>query len=217
MPNRTAPRTRGRSISLRVGKLKPGAQMANDGGQRARNPAPLPETSAAKKEAMKSEPDQMTQGEAGYDGCRHEQSGRHERAPREPGNTADAMTAGAAATETCAEADQESTDHDERPKDRNREVRQFAPAIPLEHGAAIIPIANAILHATSPVRAVQSSPTMPLIPAIRPLASQRMIAESPISTPPMDAEMGVKCYIKKVPLEDAAQTVTRSECPKPFE
>src|SRR5260370_40842113 len=73
-----------------------------------------PETSAAKKEAMRAESDQMTQEEGGYDGGRHEQSGRHDRPPREPGNTADAMTAGAAATETCAKADQESADHDER-------------------------------------------------------------------------------------------------------
>src|SRR5260370_37894547 len=64
-------------------------------------PKSRPETSAAKKEAMRSESDQMTQDEAGYDGCRHEQSGRHDRPPRAPGNTADAMTAGAAATETC--------------------------------------------------------------------------------------------------------------------
>src|SRR5260370_27499999 len=37
---------------------------------------------------------------------------------------------------------------------------------------------------------------MPLIPAIRPLASHSMVAESQISTPPMDAETGVKCSIK---------------------
>src|SRR5260370_13330848 len=97
-------------------------------------PKSSPDASAAKKEAMRSESDQMTKDEAGNDGCRHERSGGHEGAPREPGNTADAMTAGAAATETCAEADQESADHDERPRDRNREVRQFAPRHPVQHG-----------------------------------------------------------------------------------
>src|SRR5713101_8779573 len=126
------------------------------------------------------------------------------------------MTAGAAAAEARAEADQEPGDHDERPRDRNHDVRQFARRHPVEHGGAISPIANAILHATSPIRAVQRPPTMPLTPAIRPLANHSIVAESPISTPPMDAETGVKCSIN-IPREDAAQTVMRSACPNPIE
>src|SRR5258708_38396692 len=65
-------------------------------------PNSRPETSAAKTEAMRSESDQMTQDEAGYDGGRHERSGGHERPPRQPRQTAHAMTADAAATEARA-------------------------------------------------------------------------------------------------------------------
>ena len=69
----------------------------------------------------------MTQDEARHDGGRHERSGGHERALRQPRQTAHAMTAGAAAAEARAEADQEPTDHDEGPRVRNRDERQFAP------------------------------------------------------------------------------------------
>src|SRR6266487_221857 len=47
-----------------------------------------------------------------------------------------------------------------------------------------------------PVRTVQRPPMMPLIPAIRPLPSHNRAAESPISSPPMAAEPGVKCSIR---------------------
>src|SRR5207245_7252170 len=46
----------------------------------------------------------------------------HERPPRQPRQTAHSMTAGAAAAEARAEADQEPGDHDEWPRERNRDV-----------------------------------------------------------------------------------------------
>src|ERR1700751_2158463 len=79
-----------------------------------------------------SEANQVSKNEAGHDGCRHEQPGRHYRAGREPRDTTDAVTAGAAAAETRAEADEEPSHHDERPRDRNRDVRQFTPRHPVE-------------------------------------------------------------------------------------
>src|SRR5665213_1173704 len=58
---------------------------------------------------------------------------------------------------------------------------------------------KAILQATSPVRGDHRLPTMPLIPAIRPLVSHNKAAESPIRVPPIAAETGVKCSIRPLP------------------
>src|SRR5208282_3321817 len=59
-------------------------------------------------------------------------------------------------------------------------------------GAASMPITKATRQARSPLAALPIPPTIPLMPAMRPFASHKSAAASPISAPPSDAERGVK-------------------------
>jgi hypothetical protein len=58
--------------------------------------------------------------------------------------------------------------------------------------AASKPRKNSARHQTSPLVRWRRPPTIPLMPAIRPLAINRIEAARPIKPPPMSAEMGVK-------------------------
>src|ERR1700694_3895336 len=59
-------------------------------------------------------------------------------------------------------------------------------------GAATRPARKATRHARSLVAGRSRPPTMPLIPAIRPLTRASMAAATPMITPPMTADHGVK-------------------------
>src|SRR5215471_5909918 len=63
-------------------------------------------------------------------------------------------------------------------------------------GAAIRPTMKATRQARSLVRGLIRPPKIPLIPAMRPVNSMSKTAESPISTPPIAAETGVKLVMK---------------------
>jgi len=62
-------------------------------------------------------------------------------------------------------------------------------------GAATMPARKARRQARSPRPACARPPRMPLIPATRPFMNQSSAAESPMSTPPIAAEIGVKFSI----------------------
>src|SRR5713226_4263571 len=90
------------------------------------SPNTSPETRAARMAGMGSNPDDVPRDKHGNDGARHEESGRGERAPRKPRDTAYAMSAGAAAAKPRSEADEESGDDDERRRRGQQDWRHRA-------------------------------------------------------------------------------------------
>src|SRR3546814_10427687 len=72
------------------------------------------------------------------------------------------------------------------------------PAARERKGAASRPTRNIPRHATSPRTGASTPPTMPLTPAMRPLAIHRRDAERPMSAPPTMAENGVNPSIVRI-------------------
>ncbi|KVE06989.1 hypothetical protein WS65_13515 [Burkholderia anthina] len=69
---------------------------------------------------------------------------------------------------------------------------ELLPAKRMTTGATIIPATNAARQPRSARPAVSRPPTIPLIPAIRPLNATSHTAAHPIITPPMSDSHGVK-------------------------
>src|SRR4051812_26474592 len=78
-------------------------------------------------------------------------------------------------------------------------VGMLAPVKAANSGAAIRPAMNAIRQLLS-LPPISAPPTIPLMPAMRPISSMSRADASPINAPPMAAESGVKLAIMERPL-----------------